>query len=264
MLVLLPPSETKHPGGEGPGLDLSKLGFESLNPARITVLGSLNNLLDQDDEVAAAGLKLGKSQLHELDVNRAIATAATMPAIERYTGVLFDALDLDTLSNDSKRWIAKNIVLQNALFGLLRAEDLIPNYRLAPNAKLPGVTSLNRIWSQVLTVELGNHKSDLVIDLRSNVYVKMGPVPSNKPVLSIRPVAQQSDGTIKALNHFNKAAKGRLLRIMAINDLSAGSPETFVEALRAFGYQTLVRGPGMIDLVEPKTSDMTPLLKECR
>lgn len=250
MLVLLPPSETKTPGGRGAHLDTSRLSYPSLEAARIRAQLALTNLLDQGDDYAAVALKLGKSQRGELEVNRELLSSGTMAVIERYTGVLFDALDFDSLSLPARQWIFKNVAVQNALFGLLRADDQIPNYRLAPNSKLPGLESLNKHWSSVLTSELSHQKNELIVDLRSSVYVKMGPLPSNKESLSIRPVQKQADGTVKALNHFNKAAKGRLLRNLAIHDSYAVTGADLIALLHDLGYETILTGPGAIDLIE--------------
>ena len=59
--------------------------------------------------------------------------ASTTPAILRYTGVLYDALSAGTLPNEALQRLA----IGSALFGVVRAGDLIPHYRLSGDTKLP-------------------------------------------------------------------------------------------------------------------------------
>ena len=49
--------------------------------------------LSRNRETSIRALKLGPKQAAEVDRNRAIRRSPTMPALERYTGVLYDALD---------------------------------------------------------------------------------------------------------------------------------------------------------------------------
>ena len=57
MLVLLPPSETKRPGGDGPPLDVAGLTFPTLSAPRDAVIDALI-ALSADAESAARVLKL--------------------------------------------------------------------------------------------------------------------------------------------------------------------------------------------------------------
>ena len=104
MLVLLPPSETKRPGGDGPPLDVAGLTFPTLSAPRDAVIDALI-ALSADAENAARVLKLSAKRRHEVGDNAALRTAATTPAIDRYTGVLFDALDAATLDADARSWL---------------------------------------------------------------------------------------------------------------------------------------------------------------
>ncbi|MCY7325370.1 MAG: peroxide stress protein YaaA, partial [Microbacteriaceae bacterium] len=92
MLVLLPPSETKRDGGDDRSLDLSRLSFQGLTVSRAAALDATSALALDPDAMAAA-LRLGPTQRGELERNRRIAQSPVMPAMDRYTGVLYDALD---------------------------------------------------------------------------------------------------------------------------------------------------------------------------
>lgn len=170
--------------------------------------------LSADPETAAKVLKLSPRQLGEVDVNAAIRTAPTMPAIDRYTGVLFDALDAATLDASAREWLGERALIQTALLGPVGALDLIPSYRLAAGASIPGLGPLKRVWADPVSEAL-SALPGLVIDLRSEAYVALGPLPDGAVSTYVRVVAEGPDGSVRALNHFNKKSKGLLVRRLA-------------------------------------------------
>jgi cytoplasmic iron level regulating protein YaaA (DUF328/UPF0246 family) len=98
VLILLPPSETKREGGTADTrLALRELGYPQLTSARRTVLAALEELA-RDPAASAAALKLGPTQAHEAQRNRRIRRSPVLPALDRYDGVLYDALDAPTLT----------------------------------------------------------------------------------------------------------------------------------------------------------------------
>ena len=59
-----------------------------------------------------------------------------MRAIERYNGIAFNYLNYNNLHNDSKNYLHNNLLIFSNLFGVLRADDMIPEYRLQQNKQL--------------------------------------------------------------------------------------------------------------------------------
>ena len=74
MLVLLPPSETKHPGGDGAPLDLTALTAPELTPVRTELVETLVKLA-ADVPAARAALGLSPTQDDEIARNAALWTA---------------------------------------------------------------------------------------------------------------------------------------------------------------------------------------------
>ena len=87
MLILLPPSETKRPGGVGVSIDRQAIIWASLDPQRDKLIAALT-MVGKQPEAAAKALGLGKRNLGDTVANPNLMTAPTMPALERYTGVL--------------------------------------------------------------------------------------------------------------------------------------------------------------------------------
>lgn len=207
MLFLLPPSETKEPEGE---LKRTELSFPQLNQTRDLILKELVKL-SRDPLAARKALKLGPKQLGELEVNLALPSALGLEGIERYTGVLYEALKQTGLSNSQRNNAAKVVFIQSSLFGLISASDPIPNYRLSAGSILPGV-NLKKLWQEAHEPIWDSLPSGLIVDLRSKVYTALAPIPKSRPSYYLEAVIQLSAGERRSLNHFNKQAKGRLVR----------------------------------------------------
>ena len=244
MLVLLPPSETKHPGGTGPALDLAALTAAELTPVRARVVDALVQLAD-DVPAARAALGLSAAQDGEIARNAALRTSPTLPAIERYTGVLYDALDVGSLSRAQRRRAAGRLAVGSALFGVVRAEDPIPAYRLSARSSLPGLPSLRTLWKPALAPVLGAD-GGLVVDLRSGAYADLAPVPG---AVTVQVLDERPDGTRAVVSHSNKAHKGRLARLLAT---TTAEPDTVVRVralLRRAGLRVEHDGGSRLTLV---------------
>lgn len=239
MLIILPPSETKRTGGDARPLDLSTLALPSLTPQREAVTRALVALCADEDE-AARVLKLGARQRGEIAANAALGTARTMPAIDRYTGVLYDALGAGDLDTAARRWLGAHVLVHSAPFGPVGALDAIPAYRLSAGARLPGLPPLRRIWAEAVSAAIAAASPSFVLDLRSEAYAQLGPVPAEVPSIYVRVVSAAEGGTTRALNHFNKRAKGDLLRLLASERPNIAS----LEALREWAQTAGVRFGG--------------------
>lgn len=245
MKILLPPSETKHYGGEGAPLDLGSLALEGLNAHRTAALDALIELA-ADEDAARRVLKLSARQAGDIAHNRMLRTAPTMPAVDRYTGVLFDALDAATLSTASRGWLATHVWIHSAPWGLVGALDALPAYRLSAGTSVPGLPSLRRHWADVTTAVIAEASPAFVLDLRSEAYVALGPIPPSVRSSYVRVVTEHG----RALNHFNKRSKGLLVRALAEDRPRLASPRAF----RSWAAQrdVVVRDtedPGIVELV---------------
>ena len=211
-MVLLPPSETKRVGGDGPALDVSALTWPELGPVRTALVDELVGLAS-DPPSCRRALGISAAQDAEIERNAALRTAPTLPALRRYTGVLYDALDIESLRGAEARRADARLAVGSALFGLLRAGDRIPAYRLSAASKLPGRPGLATRWRPVLEPVLAEvAQRELVVDLRSGAYVGLGRLDC---AVRVDVVAEKPDGTRTVVSHFNKAHKGRLARALA-------------------------------------------------
>ena len=229
MLVLLPPSETKRSGG-----DRARAGLayeRELGDARARVRDALV-ALSRDTDAALAALKLGEKNRDELDRNLSLESSGAVPAVERYTGVLYDALGYDSLPDAGQAWVSRHVAIQSALFGLVRSTDTIPAYRLSAGTRLPGLSaSLKQVWREAHRHMQWDSYS-LILDLRSKAYADHAPVPG---AYALQVTQQGPDGELRALNHFNKAAKGDLVRRLACDAVDIDSVHALLDWARETG-----------------------------
>ena len=220
MIVLLPPSETKRSGGDGPPLRLDDLGTPDLTPLRAELVADLVGLAENPDACRRA-LSISGGQDAEIARNAALRTSPTMPVLHRYTGVLYDALDIDSLRAPAAARARARLAVGSALFGLLRADDRIPAYRLSATSKLPGRPGLAARWRPMLEPVLADLADrELVVDLRSGAYVGLGRLAD---AVRVDVVTEHLDGRRSVITHFNKAHKGRLARALVTADSEPGN-----------------------------------------
>jgi Uncharacterized protein conserved in bacteria len=246
VLVLLPPSETKRRGGDGPPLDLARLSFSPLTGVRTRLVAALVALAG-DPAAARAALGLSERQDAELASNAVLRGSATLPALNRYTGVLYDALDYPSLRPAARGRADASLVVASALFGLVRPTDPIPHYRLSGGTVLPGVGRLTTVWRPVAEPVLAAVGSErLVVDLRSTSYAALARVSG---AVTVRVVTERADGARVVVSHHNKATKGRLARALVSAARTPRNIAGVLRVARAAGLTAERVGDQAIDIV---------------
>jgi cytoplasmic iron level regulating protein YaaA (DUF328/UPF0246 family) len=239
VIVLLPPSETKRVGGDGSPLCVETLSSPELAPLRDVLVDELVELAG-DHSACQRALGISASQHAEIERNAALRNSATLPAINRYTGVLYDALDIGSLRGAAAARARNRLAVGSALFGLLRADDPVPAYRLSAASKLPGQPTLAPRWRPLLEPVMAQIASDdLVVDLRSGSYAALARVPG---AIKVDVLAEHSDGRRTVVSHFNKAHKGRLARALATTRSEPDDAAQVAAVARRAGMRVERRG----------------------
>jgi cytoplasmic iron level regulating protein YaaA (DUF328/UPF0246 family) len=244
MLVLLPPSEGKTEPLSGPPLDLDALSSPGLTPTRRRILDALVRVCEGNATRAAKRLGLGPTQIDELARNAALHNAPTARADAVYTGVLYAAWDPAGLSKPGRDFADRHVATASALFGVVRAGDRIPAYRLSAGVELPRLGSVTALWRKPLGPALDELTGGgLLIDLRSGAYINL-----HKPsgdlaarTATIR-VLSEVNGTRKVVSHFNKATKGEIVRGICESRIEVSTPAELSGALRDLGWAVELHG----------------------
>ena len=154
LTVLLAPATTKQPGGNpfAPDMfDYRTSGtfnyFDELNPERRALINDLQKLI-KDEEAVAEAFDLEGYELEEfIEVNEEIYDAPLMSALDRYSpGIMYAAMDFANLPTGAQRRLLENGIIISGLFGLLRPDDLIPNYRLGMDVDFGDVGLVPDYW----------------------------------------------------------------------------------------------------------------------
>ena len=132
VLILLPPSEGKADAGSGRRLNPDTMSLPELRPARERVLDSLVDLCVREPAAALAALGLSAGQAGEVERNTRLREARTLPAARLYTGVLYDALDLASLSADAYKILKRSVLTR-------------PERRMESSPSAPGQGASTRI-----------------------------------------------------------------------------------------------------------------------
>jgi cytoplasmic iron level regulating protein YaaA (DUF328/UPF0246 family) len=210
VLVLLPPSEGKHAPEAGAPVDLAALTFhDALGAKRAKAVAALVKLAGGNRKRALGHLGLTIGLSAEVDRDAALLTAPAAPAAEIYTGVLFQHLDLATLSGVGLARAREQVLVASALWGVVALEDRIPAYRLSIGARLPALTrsGLAAWWRPALAKALPDEPGQLVVDLRSGGYAAAW---RPKHAMLVEVKAATADG--KPISHMAKAVRGTVAR----------------------------------------------------
>jgi cytoplasmic iron level regulating protein YaaA (DUF328/UPF0246 family) len=212
VLVLVPPSEGKAPGGRG-AWQADAGDFGDLAPRRHDVIDALGRVPAASwPKVSGASGALAE---RAAQAARALqeGAAPSMPSWQRFTGVVWEHLDPASLPAPARR----RIIVPSALLGLTRGTDPAPDFRLKFSVSVPGIGRLDRWWRPALTDAL-RRTSGPVLDLLPNEHAAA----LDLEVLGgrVRRVSFIDRGGA-AVGHDAKAVKGHVARVALLDGIDA-------------------------------------------
>lgn len=232
MKILLAPAETKNSGGTQKSYCKENFFLEELFDNRDEIFNKYEKLLDSSS-IEELSKWFGLKNLDEVKrYKQTLKDKPTMKAIQRYNGVAFDAIEYESLDKKSQKYIDENVILFSNLFGPIKADDLIPDYKYKQGAKLPDIV-VEKFYLENFTKALDEYIGEEVIDLRAGHYEKFYKV-KNTNVLTFKFI---KDG--KVVSHWAKHYRGVLLKHLAKNNISSISNfmETTIEGLKLVEIQ---------------------------
>ena len=223
--ILLAPSEGKQEGGNPFAPDMFDYRssdtfnyFNDLNSERRALIDALQDFIEEADDEALEevfGVK-GEYLEEAVRVNSEIYNAPLMSALDRYSpGVMYKALDFAGLPTGAQRRLLENGVIISGLFGLLRPDDLIPNYRLRIDAALPGLGKVSKYWKPLISPLLNETLSGkFVWDLLPNAHrTAWDDERTYEQIVQVKFYREQ-DGERKPVTHNVKTLRGELVNFI--------------------------------------------------
>ena len=165
FFIMLPPSEGKAVGGDKKLKYATKSGV--FGPALAAFRGDVAETLvaARGGDGKLLGVK-GDHLVRAQAANCSLIGAPSLPAWQRYTGVVWDHLDLPSVPAAGRTSAIKRLLVPSGFAGLVRGDDPLPDYRLKMGARLAPFGLLSTWWRDDLTDALITHvKNSPVIDL---------------------------------------------------------------------------------------------------
>ena len=238
-LILLPPSEGKASGGNGAALDLGSISFPWLNPTRERMAGALMKLSGRP-RVSRKLLGVKGPALDQANTeNASLESSATMRAIDRYTGVMYSAIEYQSLDDAARESFAQNVIIMSGLFGAVRPFDMIPAYKLKMGVKLIRNKTCAAVWKPLISKSFASEANYGVIwDLLPGEHSAAWD-PANVPHetrFTVKFAERAANGEVKTVTHWSKLLKGALVRHLVENITEAGSPQSALELAADFSH----------------------------
>lgn len=193
-LILLAPSEEKAPGGHR--------GRLKENPAQRWVREQLMHLAETGTPESlrkafdVKDLALDKARTEALAL---VGPVPLLPALARYTGVAFQALDAATLAPETWR----QVFILSHLRGLVRGDEPVPPYKL----KLAAIPGLKAHWRKALAAQLAALPEGPLWELLPGEAADL-----LKGWTRPRHTVEIWDTRGKAISHFSKKYRGLVAR----------------------------------------------------
>ncbi len=157
IIYLLPPSEWKTSWGD---FSEESTTFSLVKPSDIAIHTTPKDLKCQGKRYEE-GNTLNTSLCHGIQT-------AFLPAIQRYSGVMYNAIDYPWLSPSWKKYFDTHFYILSGMYGIVSPWDTIWNYKLPIETKW-----LYAYWGTQITDILNTLKPDIVVNLLPWSYAKM-------------------------------------------------------------------------------------------
>lgn len=153
ILFLLPPSEWKKSENK---YKKEELSFKFEKPLEISA-----NVDEKD-------LKCSWNRFLEwVNLNKNIEVSETIESINRYTWVMFNAIDYSNMNNAWKKFFDENFLIFSGMYWIVKPNDKIGNYKLPIDTKW----LFDFWWNKVVSK---------IVDLKPNYIVNLLPISYSK------------------------------------------------------------------------------------
>ena len=238
-LILLPTSENKKKGGDEsqPYRVVENLkkynSFIKLQFDREEIYNKLREAINEleEGELEKIFEIKEKNLQNAIELISDLLNSPTKMAISRFDGTMFKSINYEKLDLAQKDNFNESVIFIDSLFGLLRPEDLIPEYKLKISSKFLDLDVV-KFWENRLSSLFDVlFREKLVIDILPENHRKIITKTSAKEYLEISFV-DNLNGKIKQAGHNSKILKGEIVDyIVSRNNLTREYLQEFSHSL---------------------------------
>lgn len=219
-VILLPPSEGKNKGGDIIYSDVkNKNSFMDIHLNREYIYQDLLDVIESSDEKTLEkvfDLK-GNNLKEAIENTKVLDQNQTLSSIDRYSGVMFKSIDYLSLNEDQKENFNSSVLFIDGMFGLLKPQDKIPNYKLKITSKI-GSLNITKYWKENLKQLFNKEFNEkLIIDILPEAHRKVVNFSKSKEHLSVIFYVKKGD-KVKQAGHESKVLKGEIIRYILEKD----------------------------------------------
>jgi cytoplasmic iron level regulating protein YaaA (DUF328/UPF0246 family) len=129
-------------------------GCKQIHQKRIEALQAFRVAMNGGREAQAVLGLTGRPFQEALAVNRGFDTSTLAPVLQRNGRAFAGALASPPLAPAAQRRLNRDVLFVCPLLGLLRPDDLVPDYRCPAGANVPPIGSLHHFWKGPVTAAL--------------------------------------------------------------------------------------------------------------
>lgn len=211
MFILFSPSEEKIKSSNDYSINFIKDFFKNFDDSNLFVKSNFRKVFLQlyannfDDLETIFGIKDTKSLLE-------CFSPKLYKAINLYNGVSFKELDYDSLNQVEQKYIDDKLLIFSNLFGVVKATDEIPFYKLKQGVKLNKINQAKE-YKKDISDFLDTKITDFAIDLRAKIYEEYYEI--KIPFYTFEFYKNN-----KQLSHDSKVYRGKILRQLATHNIT--------------------------------------------
>lgn len=242
--ILLAPSERKQEGGNPFAPDMFDYRssntfnyFNELNPDRRELIAALQRTIEAEENLDELFGVKGDALDETIKVNMEVLSGPLMSALDRYSpGVMYEAMDFAGLPTGAQRRLLENGIIFSGLFGLLRPDDLIPNYSLRMDATLPDAGKVHQFWRPRMSSVLNATLKDRVVwNLLPGMHEKAWEDDHSYHEMIVVQFVREERNERKVVSHGVKPLRGQLVNYIVRETLD--DVEGLVEWTHPEGYR---------------------------
>ncbi len=131
--------------------------FHQLIPKRREIVDRLLQIIRGNETEVLEDI-FGKESVKDgVKLTKAVYSAPLMAARKRFVpDPFFSAVDFEGLPTGAQRRLLESSTIFSGLFGLLRPDDLVPEYKLEMSTSLPEIGTLTAFWKPHISPYLNN------------------------------------------------------------------------------------------------------------